>query len=142
MLRTLSIFIKIPNRWSSGSAGTSAPVILLQAELETRCENGCTSSQSGSYSLITELAWRTVRRVLPGGVQASSGDWTKAERLFVGMGRAIFSSLCLASAACTASVWMSARAARRSAVSHTVWRRRDIYRVLEGRDPYRDLTGA
>lgn len=69
---------------------------------------------------------------LPGGVQASSGDWTKAERLFVGMGRAIFSSLCLASAACTASVWMSARAARRRTVSHTAWRRRDIYRVWKG----------
>lgn len=56
---------------------------------------------------------------LPGGVQASSGDWTKAERLFVGMGRAIFSSLCLASAACTASVWMSAQPVRMSRVSHT-----------------------
>jgi len=38
------------------------------------------------------------------------GDWTKAERLLVGMG--IFSSLCLASAACTASVWMSVFNAR------------------------------
>ena len=37
------------------------------------------------------------------------GDWTKAERLLVGMGSAIFSSLCLASAACTASVWMSSK---------------------------------
>lgn len=46
-------------------------------------------------------------RSSPGGVQVSNGDWTKAERLFVGMGSAIFSSLCLASAACTASVWMS-----------------------------------
>lgn len=44
---------------------------------------------------------------LPGGVQVSMGDWTKAERLLVGMGSAIFCSLCLASAACTASVWMS-----------------------------------
>lgn len=44
---------------------------------------------------------------LPGGVQLSIGDWTKADRLLVGMGSAIFSSLCLASAACTASVWMS-----------------------------------
>lgn len=49
---------------------------------------------------------------LPGGVQVSMGDWTKAERLLVGMGNAIFSSLCLASAACTASVWMSTWTAR------------------------------
>lgn len=49
----------------------------------------------------------------PGGVQVSMGDWTKAERLLVGMGRPIFSSLCLASAACTASVWMSTQRARR-----------------------------
>lgn len=46
---------------------------------------------------------------LSGGVQASAGDWTKVERRLVGMGRAIFCSLCLASAACTASVWMSDR---------------------------------
>lgn len=56
-----------------------------------------------SNHLISE--W--VEPSLPGGVQVSMGDWTKAERLLVGMGRAIFSSLCLASAAWTASVWMS-----------------------------------
>ena len=44
---------------------------------------------------------------VPGGVQLFSGDWTKAERLLVGIGSAIFSSLWLANAACTASVWMS-----------------------------------
>jgi len=34
-----------------------------------------------------------------GGVQASAGDWTNVDRLLVGMGRAIFCSLCFASAA-------------------------------------------
>lgn len=51
---------------------------------------------------------------LPGGVQFSAGDWTKAERRLVGMGRAIFSSLCLARAACTASVWISTRRTQRT----------------------------
>lgn len=36
---------------------------------------------------------------LPGGVQASAGDWTNVDRLLVGMGKAIFCSLCFASAA-------------------------------------------
>lgn len=49
----------------------------------------------------------------PGGVQFSAGDWTKAERRLVGMGRAIFASLCLARAACTASVWISSRRMQR-----------------------------
>lgn len=44
---------------------------------------------------------------LPGGVQASAGDWTNVDRLLVGMGKAIFCSLCFASAAWTASVWIS-----------------------------------
>lgn len=45
--------------------------------------------------------------VLPGGVRVSMGDCTYVDLRLVGMGSAIFSSLCLAKAACTASVWIS-----------------------------------
>ena len=53
---------------------------------------------------INQLPIEGEKYSLPGGVQVSMGDWTNAERLLVGMGSAIFSSLFLASAACTASV--------------------------------------
>lgn len=67
------------------------------------------------------------KRDPPGGVQFSAGDWTKAERRLVGMGRAIFSSLCLARAACTASVWISIRRTQR-----TMKRENEQYRKANG----------
>lgn len=113
--------------------------------MDTRREDGVYLRMSD----LTLAARALARPVLPGGVQASSGDWTKAERLFVGMGRAIFSSLCLASAACTASVWMSARPARRSSrgESHRGEGGRSVetgryLQNLEGRGPDPNRTGA
>lgn len=64
-------------------------------------------SKAGSLIVTLTIYSECDKSSLPGGVQVSMGDWTKAERRLVGIGSAIFSSLCLASAACTASVWMS-----------------------------------
>lgn len=64
----------------------------------------------GSVSLITIFTlvqWFIWCLQLPGGVQLSIGDCTYADRRLVGIGSAIFSSLCLARAAWTASVWIS-----------------------------------
>lgn len=56
-----------------------------------------------SRSHLRNIEVVTVRQKLlinlPGGVQASAGDWTNVDRLLVGMGKAIFCSLCFASAA-------------------------------------------
>lgn len=46
----------------------------------------------------TDFRKNKVRNV-PGGVHASAGDCTNVDRLLVGMGKAIFCSLCFARAA-------------------------------------------
>lgn len=58
-----------------------------------------TSEKKKQNLFQEELSERKVLINLPGGVQASAGDWTNVDRLLVGMGKAIFCSLCFASAA-------------------------------------------
>lgn len=71
------------------------------------CKLCCKAAESAAWRLREPSS--SEAEDVSGGVQASAGDWTNVDRLLVGMGKAIFCSLCFARAAWTASVWISDR---------------------------------